>query len=300
MKELPYYINDVRLATDNTDENGVKDREIIRYFNDGIKSIQGIIFKNNPLCSYFQASAEYAPASGSREYDLPSDCFALNAVTRVEVKSGSGWVNLERAWPEDGIFGWYTSGKKIILTGDEATSYSDTIRVHYFQRHPRLGLSVTRLSAKASATLTVMDDLTSKGTELLKQENALTVIDRFGEIVQSLKVSGIDASTIFVSTFDGSATLSALDGITLGSSSGAHYVVWGKNASYLIDLPEEVEPYLLDYVAKRIYGRNNYGMEASKQEMFTLEQRNDMTAIFADAGQATMRTPITDTEFMAV
>ena len=89
MKRLEYLINDVRLATDNTDTNGVKDREIIEYFNDAVKYIQLLIFKNQPLCTFFLKEYVYSPVTPDAEYDLPADCYADNGISTVEGRFGT-------------------------------------------------------------------------------------------------------------------------------------------------------------------------------------------------------------------
>ena len=63
---------------------------------------------------------------------------------------------------------------------------------------------------------------------------------------------------------------------------------------------EEVEPYLMDYVAQRIFGRNNYGEDWNKANFWTSEERSNIISIFADASQAETRAPITDTEYMRI
>lgn len=298
MKELSYYINDVRLATDNLDVNGVKNREIIRYFNDGIKSIQAIIFKNNPLCSYFQRSVDFTPVSGSREYDLPSDCYALNAVSRVEVQSENGlWYPLERAWPEDNFHGWYTANGKLILTGDETREYPETIRAWYFYRLPYFNTRIDYISTVAAGLIQLSNDKETICTELLNTDNRVSIVSQTGEILNDdARVESVATFNLNLHPYFG---ISAADVITL-TAEARKSLVWGKNASFILDLPDEVEPYLLDYVSKRIFGRNNYGAEASKIEMFSQEAKGDLVAIFADAGQSIARAPITDTSFLRI
>lgn len=297
MKELKYYINDVRLQTDNTDENGVKEREIVRYFNDGIKAIQAIVFKNNPLCSYFQKSQEY-PVQSTREFDLPTDCYAFNAVSRVETKGENGkWCQLERVWPEDNFYGWYTANKKLILSGDEGTSYPDTIRVTYFQRLPTFGKRLEYISSVSSGLVQTVNSVEAAVTAYLNTSPSLSIVGPDGVILydlaqaESVATTNISLHPYFTIPAGTVTTLTAIARKSL---------VWGKNATFVLDLPDEVEPFLLDYVAKRIYGRNNYGADATKIEYFTETEKGDITSIFADAGQAITRTPITDTDYLRI
>lgn len=301
MKEIDFYINDVRLATDNTDTNGVKDREIVRYFNDGVRAIQALIFKNNPLCSYFQKSVEFTPITGTREYDLPSDCYAKNAVARVEVKNETGrWVTLGRVWPEDCFFGWYTSNGQLILSGNEETSYHETIRVWYFYRIPKVSQKILTLSGLSGFTLTTSGSMPGALLpELAKQDNKFSIVNKFGVVAQTdLTYASFNGlNQVFIDTTL-SSFLASLLALNYAVAANRHWLVWGNNSTFIIDLPEEVETFLVDYVAKRIYGRNNYGTETSKIEFFSNEAKTELISIFADAAQTSNVPPLTDTDYL--
>lgn len=283
MRQLEYLINDVREATDNMDINGVKDREIIRYFNDGIKAIQALIFKNNPLCSYFQSSTVYSSATG-REYTLPSSCYADNAVSMVETKSGELWSAIERAWPEDNLFGWFTRNKKIIITGDELKPFPDSLRVSYFTRLPRFDKVWAKVVSVAGQTVTVSN--VDEGFS--RADNKISIFS--SDLVSKLQGAEYVSHTSTTITFKAGVVLTGVvagDLLSLGSST-----------TLTLDLPEECEPYLLDYVAKRVFARNNYTSDIAKLEYFTEEGKNNIISIFGDAGQAITRTPITDTDYL--
>jgi hypothetical protein len=285
MREIAYLINDVREQTDNRDTNGVKDKEIIRYYQDAKRAIQALIFKNNPLCSYFQESVEFTPVAGTREYDLPSNCYAQNAVTRVEVQNSEDtWVALERAWPEDNMYGWFTRNGKLVLTGDEEEAYPETIRVWYFKRLPRFDKAWARVSSIAGQTV----NLTSVDTDFSTVDNYVTFYNVDGE--PTLEAAKVDSST------DSTVVLAA--SANTGSLNATDWMLMGQDSAPTLDLPDEVEPYLQDYVARRIMTRNNYISEAAKLDAFTEEEKSQIIAIFGDAGQTITRTPITDTEFL--
>lgn len=286
MKEIQFLINDVREQTDNRDENGVKDREFIRYFNDGIKTIQTMIFKNNPLSSYYQESVEFTPLTASRVYDLPSDVYADNAVARVEVKSGNIWNPIDRAWPEEGntFFGWYTENKKLILTGQRDLAYPNTIKVTYFQRLPRFDKAWATVDSAVEQVLTI----SGIDTEMFRVDRFISILTVDGEV----RVANLS----YVKTSD--TTLTVVGDIS--DVVAGDVVVMGKNSLITLDMPEECEPYLMDYVAQRIVGRNNYGEDWNKMNYWTSEERANILSIFADASQAEVRAPITDTDYMRI
>lgn len=284
MRQIEYLINDVRLATDNTDINGVKDREIIRYFNDGVKSIQALIFKNNPLCSYFQASMDY-PLSSGREFTLPTDCFADNAVSMVETKSfGSSttYSTLERVWPEDRFFGWFTRNKQIIISGNEATPFDNTIRAWYFRRLPKFDKVWATVDSifGDELTLTILD------SDFSKVDNYMTFFSSGGV----LRGEGVKF------TVTGEFTVETDTSVVMEGD----LVLMGQYSSLTLDLPEEVESYLLDYVASRIFTRNNYSADSAKLATFTENAKYNIIGIFGDAGQSIARVPLTDTDYLGL
>ena len=288
MREITYLINDVREQTDNEDTNGVSDKEIIRYFNDGVRAIQAMIFKNNPLSAYFQEPEVYPPANGSREYTLPSDCFGDNAVSMVEYSGNSSdcWSVLDRVWPEDKFFGWFTRNKKVVISGDESRPMPENIRVWYFKRLPKFDKAWAKVDSIAGQVVT----LTEVDTDFGKVDRYCSFVTADGaEKLPGLKIESYTDTTI---TFPAGVDVS---GLVAGDK-----LLMGANVSLTLDLPEEVESYLMDYVAKRIYGRNNYTTDTSKIEYFTEEGRANILAIFGDASQAILRTPITDTDYLRI
>jgi len=291
MRNLSYLIDDVREATDNEDTNGVSDKEIIRYFQDAIRSIQAIIFKNNPLCSYFQNSFDVASPVAGTVQDLPSDTYADNAVSFVEVQTDASaadrWSPLDRCWQEDqnSFVGWFTRNKSIVFTGRQDVSVARTARVWYFQRLARwdkVWATVNGAPVGQVITIVVSD------TDYSTVAGHITIVDSDGEV----KLAGLKYSVTTPTTL---TIVGDISTVVSGDQ-----ILMGANAVLDIDLPEEVESYLLDYVAKRVVTRNNYNSDSGKIEYFTEDDRANITAIFADIGQSQVRTPITDTDFLRV
>jgi hypothetical protein len=288
MKEIQFLIHDVREQTDNTDTNGIKDREIIRYFNDGVKGIQAIIFKNNPLCSYHQEPVIFSPISGSRVYDLPSDCYGDNAVSMVEIKSsGEIWQAIERVWPEDvnGQFGWFTRNQQVVISGKEDRTLDQDIRVWYFKRTPRFD--------KAWGTVTGVP--VGQVITINNNDNEMFKVDRF---ITVFTAAGVVKLQNIPFTRASDTTLTAVGDIT--SLVAGDVILMGKISTLELRMPEEIEPYLLDYVAQRIVGRNSYTEQWEKTNYWTSEERGNIISIFADAAQAQTRAPITDTEYLEI
>jgi hypothetical protein len=290
MRELQYLINEVREQTDNEDTNGVSDREIIRYFNDAIKSVQAIVFKNNPLCSYFQKFVEYQSPTAGRSFQLPDDCFAYNAVTFVEVLADSSindlYSPLQRCFQEDqnSFQGWFTRNKEIYFTGTRDISLGYSARVWYFNRIPKWTKVWGAVNTVVGQSITINNI-----------DSGFTSVDKF---ISFIAPDGTVRAEDLTYTFTAPSTIVVVGDVS--SVQPGDRLLVGKNTSLEVDLPDEVEPYILDYVAKRIYGRNNYKLDGSKIEYFTQDDRVNITSIFADASQSVQPTPITDTSYLTI
>lgn len=289
MRKLRFLVSDAREATDNEDTNGVSDREIVRYFNDCVKSIQAIVLKNNPRCAYFQASTTFQAPLQGQSFTLPNDCFAFNAVTFVEVLSEASiddyWYRLEQVHQEDqnNFFGWFVKNKEIYFTGRNDVQVGNAAKVWYFKRLPSWQMPVGKAQSLVGQLLTLTTSTKLDNTEYI------TVYSPTGTLRGSYEIDP-DLST------NGTVTIV---GSTVGIVNGD--LVLPENESVLeIDLPDEVETYLLDYVSKRIYSRKNYAQDASNVTFFSEEAKANITAIFGDASNAIYRAPITNTDFLEV
>lgn len=289
LKEIEFLINDVRLQSDNNDTNAIKDRELVRYFNDGVKTIQALIYKNNPLCTYFQSSYTFTAQASSRVYDLPTDVYGENAVSMVEISrdGGTTYTPVDRVWPEEGgaFFGWFIRGRQLYISGDPNLRLDGQLRIWYFYRLPRFDkVWATVSGAPAGQVITIANI----DTEMFRVDRFITILTPAGAVrVENISYTKTTDTTITV-VGDISTVLSG------------DLILMGKSSSLEADLPEECEPYIMDYVAQRIAGRQAYGEDWNKMNFWTAEERSNIMAIFADASQAVVRGPVLDTEYMRV
>lgn len=283
MRKLPFLLTEVRESTDMKDSNSITDKEIIRYFNEGIKAVQAIAYGNDVLCSYFQDFMEINETPYGKEFDLPPNCYGHNAVTYVESSTyGDKWRMVERVWQEDAssFYGWFTRNKKIIFSGCKDGGSDSKARVWYFKSIPRWDKTYGVLGTPAGNVFTP----TRFDREIAAYDDRVSIF-RGTELIGIAEVVASTESTI---TLDLNG-LSVLPTDTLVSGVGAKLEV---------ELPVEIEPFLLSYVSQRIFNRGTYTNEASTMDFFTSAQRRDITSIFANAGKAITRTPYTDTSFL--
>ena len=283
MKRIEYLLNDVRLHSDNKDINGILDREIIQYFNDGIKLIQATVFKNDPLCTHFIVTSDVFSAAEDEEIDLPTDCYADSAISSVLASEDGGhWHPLERIWEEDhNSLGFKIEGKKLILSFD--VNY---VKIKYFKRLPRFDKRWASIASKVGSVLNLSG---ATDTDLSLVNDTISVVDADGVIVQgNIKTSSYSLPTSLTS----STTL-------LGSVAAGQFIVSGGYSTTICDLPEECETLLMDYVKLRLLTRNNY-TDAIKQQAFSEEQKQIIADIFARNAKDRTAPPITDTDYLWV
>lgn len=291
MRRLEFLLTSVRRSTDNVQTSAITDAEMVEWFNDGQKLIQNLIFKSNPKADIFKEVETY-DAVASQEYDLPADIYAVNAISMVEVNSGNNIAINGGFWPIDRIdeinrptiFGYIVRDNKVILTGFlDNNSNVTQVRITYFKALPRVDKRWGTIQTVNSGVSLVLssgyDDLAST------VDDYVTVVDSLGASVRE----GIRISTFTAGTW---ATSDALTSVTAGQ-----FVCMGKRATNVCELPDECEPYLLDYVRKRLYGRNVYS-DGDKQELFTSEQKEELIRLFQNNTKEILVPPITDMDFM--
>lgn len=277
MRRTEFLITELRKSTDNTDTNGVKDAEIIAYLNSGQRLIQNIIFKTNPKADIFKRSVDFV-YSNTGEYDLPSDIFAENAISKVEYKQNGEYFKIDRIDEVEKRAGYYTENKKVIVIGYQ---FFD-IRVTIFRELPRMDKRWGKISAVRSG---ISLALTENDADASEVDDSISVVNKFGAQV---------LSDIYIDSFVGATwrTTNALAGVSVND-----YVCMGANSVNASELPNACETYLLDYARQRIYTRNNYE-DAGKQAYFTDSQRADIADLFKNNQKDNIFPPITDFDAM--
>lgn len=275
MRRTEFLITELRNSTDNTDTGAIKDAEIIGYLNYAQKLIQKIIFKVNPEAALFQKEAEFS-FSSSGEYDLPDDCYAKNAVLKVEYLNGGKYYPLSPIdSAEYGRSGYWRNDNKVTVQG---YLYFD-IKITYFKQLPKLD---KRWGKVLSVTPGAQLALTGQDALFTTVDDYVTVVDKYGAQVRA---------GIFIDSYSAPniATTDALTGVTTND-----YICMGKNSVNASELPDECEPYLLDYARQRLATRSVYTPEAQLQINFTDQQRADLAELFANNKKDVTTLPITD------
>jgi hypothetical protein len=287
MRRLEFLITEVRNSTDNKDTNGITTPEIVSYFNYGQKFISTLIFKNNPYADMFKVQKEYTAVS-TGIYDLPSDCYAINAISMVEgrysdTENNNGYSRIKPISESEFsfMFGYIVRNNQILIAGQNNTAQLTSLRITYFRQLPSLDVRQAKVSAISSG-VSITCDVTP--TNLYLMDDKCSTVDANGDQV---------VSDIYFTNTSGTSLLTAnTTGVTT-----SQYVVAGSNACNRTLLPDACEPYLLDYVKQRIYTRNNYE-DGQKQMYFTEQQKAEIISIFSDNKKDDDNIPVSDLGYL--
>ncbi len=291
MRRLEFLMNRVRYETDNKDVNGITNTEIVSYFNDAQKYITSLIFKMNPYADMFKTQVEIA-ANSTGIYTIPSDCFSSSSISMVEAKwsddaNNQGYNRIKPIAESEAsyIFGYYVRNNTVVITGDAPNANFTFIRITYFKRLKSLDVRQSKVSSTTSTTIVMT---APAPTDLYLMDDHASTVSVDGDQV----VAGLS----FTNTSGTSLTGVSPDP-TVAGVNNTQYIVAGANACNRSELPEECEPYLVDYVKQRIYTRNNYE-DANKQMYFTEQQKADIISIFSKNKKDDDSFPVTDLTFL--
>lgn len=295
MRRLQFLINVIRTTTDNKDTNGILDWEMVEWFNDGIRAIQQTIHEMSFVPDMFIGGPTVYDFTGAESYELPSNIYSTNAIELVEVRFGDAWVNdgytpvkrisdVERP----NFFGYFTRDNRIVFSLAEANIAYQNFRITYFRKLPRFDLrwaQITSVTPGSPNTLNFAPGTVNE--QFVNIDDIISIVDANGAVVQSglqiVSVAGLPNSITFT-------------GATTGIASG-QYMVMGADSTTACELPDSVEPYLLDYVRQRVYTRQNYN-DSNKQLGLTSETKAAVQSLFARKHKDAPDPPITDVNFL--
>jgi hypothetical protein len=178
------------------------------------------------------------------------------------------------------MFGYVVRNNQIIISGQNNIAQLQDIRITYFKQLKTLDIrrgTVGVVVANTSIAITSLDT-----TAPLRDDNYSTCNAQGTQVVSGI-YSASTSSPLLTTTTTGVIT--------------GQYLLTGKNATNVSELPDACEPYLIDYVRQRIYTRNNYE-DANKQMYFTEQQKSEVISIFSKNKKDDDTVPLTDYSFL--
>ncbi len=298
MRRLELLSTEVRDSTDTRDINSISIYELMRYFNDGQKAIQKIIFTANPDTDMFVSQTLYTPASEQVAYDLPYDIYSYSAVSALHsIKDNKIVQTLKKgAYREkDALWGYAIVDKKFVLSSSPSTSTISGLLLNYTRKLPIMSYRIAQITAVDALTGVVTVDA---GTII----SDLTFTDRYDNysIVNSIGtqkairlnlVSAVGTAFTFTGELEADANL-GLDGAEIGD-----WIVCGDSGTSHSSLPDECEPFLLSYVQRRVLAKLS-SSEIQIEAIFTEQERQDIEDLFADTTKDIVYPVTSDTDYL--
>tara|TARA_R110000744_G_scaffold371682_2_gene482858 strand:- start:2953 stop:3825 length:873 start_codon:yes stop_codon:yes gene_type:complete len=290
MRRLELLVQEVKDSSDTNDINSYSIYELMRYFNDGQKLIQKILYTANPATAMFRTFKDVTPTTNG-VVALPIDIYAKSAIDSVGfIRSGGYFSKLSKVeYAEFSNFYGYAIVDDNILVPEKNTT--DTIRVNYVYQLPLLSYRLGKVGSFDDVLKTISIDGASiiTDTSFDTRYEYYSVVDKKGVIKTSNLL--LDDLVGLSMTFDSESDLSL---ITVGD-----YIVCGAKGSSHGLLPDECESFLMTYVQRRIKDKVS-SSTASTENVFTTEERQDLEDLFADNSRDQKYPIATDLDFMGI
>lgn len=285
-------ITHIRSITENDTINSttdITDNEILEFINEGQHRLQSRILAQHPRV--FINETTLSSVADQEEYDLPSDVFLANKVISVEYSDDTGpdksYTKLlpghERNRQSDisGFPKYYIRRDKLnndvgsILLAPKPSNSSGSIRITYVQRIDQLdkrrGIvsDITDSGTQITAlTLDVSGDPPIDSTDLADHDY-FCIVSKTGSIkMRNLQFDSINTSTGVV-TLTSSHTYNTGETAAVGD-----YIVGGRDTTTHSRLPRNVERYLIEFAAWKIFKRDS--------STDSIEQQNEVLALEQD------------------
>lgn len=272
MRRLELLEKEVRESTDTVDENSLNTYELMRYFNDGQKLLQKILYTANQSADLFIRSENIAVTSGVKSYPLPDDIYARNSVVGLMTANGH---KITRMSPQElqNMYGYALYGKNIMLSFDP----TENLVLDYVYKLPVISFRLAQVDTfdTGAGTIDAVAGSIIANEDFVDRFDYYTIVDSDGNIkAPKMKLSSLAGLTF---TFTGDLTGGTdYDGVAAGD-----YVVCGKFGTSHSELPDECEPFLLTYVQRRILAKIS-SSDIQSESAFTSEERQDIQDLFLD------------------
>lgn len=292
-KRVDIILRNVREQTGNaayTPTQGVRQRELVRYINDGQERIYNKILQEHP--TLFTKIGFIDTVAGQASYALPSDVYLKHNIVTVHFSYNGQPINYapmdqRSARQEISVRGfpgaYFLRDGNITLIPIPSNSAAAALRIYYQYSIPSLdirrfattGTFITFGGSSGSRTisaLTIFDPVNQDVFPTLPNESladllefwvdALTLVDAAGnQVAGGLNVSsGIPTYVPATGALIPATAISITDAqYTALQAVGGNviYILFGANATTNSTLPQVCERYLTDYAALRTQMRDS-------------------------------------------
>jgi len=295
LRRLELLVKEVRGSSDTADINSLSPYELMRYFNDGQKQIQKIIFTANPSADIFVKQALYNVRGSSEvSFDLPFNIYAHSSITAIHsMKDNKIAQTLTRvAYREkETLWGYAILDRKFVLTTAPQVSTVSDILLNFVYRLPTMSYRLAKVDSVVGQVVTASDIVSDE--TFTERYDYYSIVDKYGKIKADATNGGqsnqllLDSFVGLDFTFEGDLT-----NVVAGD-----YIVCGDTGTSHSDLPPECEPYLMTYVQRRILNKIASN-EIASENIFTMEERADIEDLFKDTVKDALYPVSADTYYL--
>lgn len=280
LRRLERLLTEARYSSNTEDITAISDTLLVLYSNRTQSMIEDRLFMANSMNNIFMDELEITIDSDEREYALPHDIYAVNAIKSVSTKDSDGNVLARLDFiPESqvGLKWGYSLKENNILLDKKLT---DQVFVNYVRKIPTLGKRFGLVSAIGAGTVTVP---ATASTELLDNyDDFFSLVDSNGVVVvRNLKVVSYVYTTGVITYSGGTGTVAT-----------GLYVIPGKYSTSHSQLPLEAEKIFLEVLERRIAQRQSQADTTTIIAPLTEQECQLVDAVFAKGSEDNEIPPI--------
>ena len=303
-------ISHIRSVTENETVNSttdISDEAIIEYINEAQHRLQSRILAQHPRVFIKETTID--SVQDQEEYDLPADVFLGSRVVSVEyteetasfptytkLRSGYGF---NRTSDISGFPSIYIRRDKLdsdvgtLLLSPKPSSSSGSIRVTYIQAMDELDKRrgiisdiTTSSTAVTALTLDVSGTPPIDSTDL-EEHDFFCIVSKVGTVkMRNLQFDSIDSSTGVVTLTGSSFTFASGETAAIGD-----YIVGGKNTTTHSRYSRNIERYLLEFAAWKIF-KNDSSTDSAEQLQEVLAIESDIIDSYQEIQEDNFEIPI--------
>jgi len=305
MKRVELLIDECREQTENSEYNsttGIQQSEFIRFLNSSQQSLQNAICKQ--IQKIFLAEKNINILAYQANYSLPDDIFISNRVHAVwfsRTGQDKDLVLLDPLSMEERSFypglypnGYIRNSGEIILTPPPTVSIVNGLRISYVKSLPTLDIR----RAKISSVTTSNNSITALSIDLSSYYDKATLVNNYyASVVSKTGQQKMRKLPILdINTTTGVVTLDSFNFSDGESIAAGDYLVSGKNACNVSELPDYCEDYLINYTIWKILRRDS-SVDSAEQGAELQKMEEDIITLFANIDENQKHINVTDYSF---
>lgn len=284
MRRVEQLIDQVRKLSNNTsyDSNSGVGQDIMSlYLNNAQDELQKALV--NTKSKFLLKTKSIAIVNNQEEYSYPADLYLNNIDTLQWTQDNQSYINLFKAIMKDRTYilngysyGYVTKNTTFLLT---PPVQSGSLSMHYIRQLPRMAVRSGKISAVTigSGSLTALSidiaDSSYNPTEIAT-DNFLCVVDYLGNV----KAQAIQYASMTAGVFTLPAHALGTETVAVGD-----YIVIGKNATNLAELPDICEGFLIKYANYQA----KYGDSSQWSKVVMEDMSNTLTTLTQSFGDNT-------------